>query len=175
MYQDNLHIYLHSFQLFSGQECRSKFYIMVIGPDNHYVFFFFHSFSISLCQPDPAPQGTKNSIVGLHSRVKQLHWTVADLPGNSQHTNKGHPHEWINKPHSCIFEPGASAKTHWQRAHLPQQYNSKRFLRTGGITCSLGSCALFWQHGISILRFCFLHAVYIWWATKNWVIKPKNK
>lgn len=164
MYQDNLHIYLHSFQLYSGQECRSRFYIMVIGPENHFVFFFFHSFSISLYPPDPAPQGTKNSIVGLHSRVKQLHWTVADLLGNSQHTNKGHPHEWINKPHSCIFEPGASAKTHRQRAHLPQQYNSKRFsaykwnYMQFGIMCSILTA---WHFNFS------LHAVYIWWATKK--------
>lgn len=40
-------------------------------------------------------------------------------------TVKPRPHEWINKPLSCIFQPEASAKAPSQRAHLSQQYNYK--------------------------------------------------
>lgn len=36
------------------------------------------------------PGVQRTALWGLHSRAKQLHWTVADFPGNSQHTNKGH-------------------------------------------------------------------------------------
>lgn len=52
-------------------------------------------------------------------------------------TVKPRPHEWINKPFSCIFQPEASAKAPSQRAHLSQQYNYKCYSVHGRCAYSL--------------------------------------
>lgn len=55
------------------------------------------SFYASLTQ---RPGVQRTALWGLHRRAKQLHWTVADFTGNSQHPDKGHceaPSTWVNK------------------------------------------------------------------------------
>lgn len=68
------------------------------------IFFFFYSLSLPLYSSDPEHPGAQRTALWvLHSRAKQLHWTVTDFPGDGGPTNKGHPHEWINKAlmHRC--------------------------------------------------------------------------
>lgn len=67
----NLHTYLHcvSFDCSLIRKCRSKSCAKRSYAQTT-ILFLFYSFSIPLCQSDPAPRGTKNSIVGVTQQGK---------------------------------------------------------------------------------------------------------
>lgn len=81
-------------------------------------------------------------------------------------TVKPCPHEWINKPPSCIFQPEAPAKAPSQRAHLSQQYNYKCYSVYRWCAYSWGWNARIWQHGVSIWTFS---------PCDNWLLLRKKR
>lgn len=76
---------------------------------------------------------------------------IASYPTKA--TVKPHPHEWINKPPSCIFQTDASAKTASQRAHLSQQSNYKCYFIYAWCTYSLG-----FSYGKYVFQMCLCNA-----------------
>lgn len=76
------------------------------------LYFLFYSLRLSWYSSEPEPPGAQRTALWvLHSRAKQLHWTVTDFPGDGCPTNKGHPHEWMNKALMRHWKSGTSAKT----------------------------------------------------------------
>lgn len=139
---------------------KGHMYTKVICPDNHFVFFF-NSLSLPLYSSDPEHPGAQRTALWvLHSRAKQLHWTVTDFPGNGRPTNKGHPHEWINKAlmHRCNL------------AHLQKQQWTKGTF----ITSSLASLqfAITWTCCTTTLA----RRYFGWlWSARNLITRPKTE
>lgn len=115
-YPDKQHSHLsslHVFQLFTDWGSRSKLCIKRSYAQTT-ILFLFYSFGIPLCQSDPAPRGTKNSIVGVTQQgscTGQRLTSLAIANTLTKATVKPHPHEWIHKPLSCIFSSRSICKS----------------------------------------------------------------
>lgn len=86
---------------------------------------------------------------GQSSCTGQWLTSLAIASNPTKATVKPHPHEWINKPPSCIFQTDASAKVASQRAHLSQQSNYKCYFIHGWCTYSLGYISIKCVHATS--------------------------
>lgn len=131
------------------------------------LYFFFYSPSLLLYWSDPEHPGAQRTALWvLHSRAKQLHWTVTDFPGDGRPTNKGHPHEWINKAlmHRCDL------------AHLQKQQWTKGTFITSSLaslqfeiawTCCMTTLArrhsgrLWSPHNLKHGHLCIVRGIYI--------------